>query len=39
VDTEVGKDDLPYSILTYANGPGFNDHLEVHKVPILRLSI
>ncbi len=29
VDNEVGIDDKPYSILSYANGPGFYDHLYV----------
>ncbi|EFX59941.1 hypothetical protein DAPPUDRAFT_126139, partial [Daphnia pulex] len=28
VDNEVGLDKKPYNILTYANGPGFYDHLS-----------
>jgi alkaline phosphatase len=29
VDTDHGKDNLPYSILSYANGPAFSTHLLV----------
>ena len=31
VDTEYGKDNLPYTILSYAQGPAFNTHLLVDK--------
>jgi hypothetical protein len=30
---------MPLSILTYANGPGFEDHLEVHKDEIRRKDL
>ena len=31
VDTEVGNDNLPYTILSYANGPGFGIHLTAEN--------
>ena len=31
VDTEVGNDNLPYTILSYANGPGFGTHLSAEN--------
>ena len=31
VDTEYGKDNLPYSILSYAQGPAFHTHLILDK--------
>ena len=39
IDNEVGKDDLPMSILTYANGPGFSDHLEVKHDKVSRVDL
>ncbi len=39
VDNELGKDNKSLSILTYANGPGFYDHLSVEDGNLTRLEI
>jgi hypothetical protein len=39
VDNELGKDNKSLSILTYANGPGFYDHLSVENGTVTRLEI
>ncbi len=39
VDNELGKDSKSLSILTYANGPGFYDHLSVENDTVTRLEI
>ena len=31
VDTDLGSDNLPYMILSYANGPGFETHLSAEN--------
>jgi hypothetical protein len=39
IDNAVGDDDLPMSILTYANGPGFEDHYEVKHDEVSRVDL
>jgi Alkaline phosphatase len=39
VDTELAQDGLPFSILSYANGPGFKEHLEAHDGKVYRVDL